>query len=98
MKNITKNKLLKLGFGEDEAGGEECMEIGLEKGSDRFYHFLRWYDDEPERFYIDCLYTNGVKTISEEDFLRNHNGLSTNAVNCYLKIIDKLESWGNDSN
>lgn len=96
MKDITKDKLLVLGFGENAY--EECMEIVLKKGSDRFYHFLRWYDDEPERFYIDCLYTNGLETISEEDFLRNHNGLSTNAVNCYLNIIDKLESWGNDSN
>lgn len=98
MKNVTKNKLLELGFGEDTDADEECMEIGLEKGSDKFYHFLRWYDDEPERFYIDRLDIDGIETISEEDFLRNHNGLSTNAVNCYLKIIDKLESWGNDSN
>ena len=42
MKNVTKNKLLELGFGEDTDADEECMEIGLEKGSDKFYHFLRW--------------------------------------------------------
>lgn len=92
MKNVTKNKLLELGFGEDEADGEECMEIGLEKGSDRFYHFLRWYYDEPEHFYIDRLDIDGIETISEEDFLRNLDGLSTNAVNCYMQIIEDLES------
>lgn len=92
MIKATKEKLLELGFKEKVFEGEKCLEVGLEKSSDRFYHFLRWYEDEPEKFYIDCLKLSGLTTISEEDFLRNHNGLSTNAVNCYMKIVEKLES------
>lgn len=92
MQNVTKEKLLELGFEESGFDDEKCFRINLEKGSDRFYHSLRWYEDEPEIFYIDCLKLGGLMTISEEDFLRNHNGLSTNAVNCYMEIIEKLES------
>lgn len=92
MQNVTKEKLLELGFEESEFEGEKCFRINLEKGSDRFHHSLRWYEDEPEIFYIDCLKLSGLMTISEEDFLRNHNGLSTNAVNCYMEIIEKLEN------
>ena len=92
MIKATKEKLLELGFEEKVFEGEECLEVELKKASDRFYHFLRWYEDEPNKFYIDCLKLSGLMTISEEDFLRNHNGLSTNAINCYMEIIEKLES------
>ena len=92
MIKATKEKLLELGFEESKFEGEKCFRINLEKGSDRFHHFLRWHEDEPDKFYIDEVLISKVKTISEEDFLRNHNGLATNAVNCYMEIIEKLES------
>lgn len=92
MIKATKEKLLGLGFEESKFEGEKCFRINLEKGSDRFHHSLRWYEDEPDKFYIDEVLISKVKTISEKDFLRNHNGFSTNAVNCYMEIIENLES------
>lgn len=93
MKKATKEELLKLGFKEEEHEKEECLSLKLNKGKDRFYHFLRWYEDEPDKFYIDKALTSllRVKTISEKDFLVNTNNLSTNAIEHYKQIMEKLQ-------
>ncbi len=94
MKKATKEELLKLGFKEEEHEEEKCLSLKLNKGKDRFYHFLRWYEDEPDKFYIDKALTSllRVKTISEKDFLVNTNNLSTNAIEHYKQILEKLEN------
>lgn len=92
MKKATKEELLKLGFKEEEYEKEECLSLKLNKGKDRFYHFLRWYEDEPDKFYIDEVLISKVKTIFEEDFLVNTNNLSTNAIEHYKQILEKLEN------
>ena len=91
MKKATKEGLLKLGFKEEEHKEEKCLSLKLNKGKDRFYHFLRWYEDEPDKFYIDEVLTSKVKTISEEDFLVNTNNLTTNAIEHYKQIMEKLQ-------
>lgn len=94
MKKATKEELLKLGFKEDEHEEEKCLSLKLNKGKDRFYHFLRWYEDEPDKFYIDEVLISKVKTISEEDFLVNTNNLTTNAIEHYKQIMEKLQkNW-----
>lgn len=92
MKKATKEELLKLGFKEEEHKKEECLSLKLNKGKDRFYYFLRWYEDEPDKFYIDEVSTSRIKTISEEDFLVNTNNLATNAIEHYKQILEKLEN------
>lgn len=92
MKKVTKEELLKLGFKEKEFKKEKCLSLELNKGKDRLSHVLRWYEDEPDEFYIDKASTSRVKTISEEDFLINTNNLSTNAIKHYKQIMEKLEN------
>lgn len=91
MKKATKEELLKLGFKEKEHEEEKCLSLELNKGKDRFYTFLRWYEDEPDKFYIDEVLISKVKTISEEDFLVNTNNLTTNAIEHYKQIMEKLQ-------
>ena len=86
-----KTKLINLGFKESEFDGESCLSITLNRGNDRFLHKVRWYEDEPDCFYIDKYKTSNISTISEVDFLRNHNNLSRNAVNHYLSILDSVK-------
>lgn len=97
MKKATKEELLKLGFKEEKHEKEKCLSLRLNKGKDRFYYFLRWYvlrwyEDEPDKFYIDEVLTSRTKTISEEDFLVNTNNLATNAIEHYKQILEKLEN------
>ena len=92
MKKTTKEELLKLGFKEEEHEKEKYLSLKLNQGKDRFYYFLRWYEDEPDKFYIDEVLTSRTKTISEEDFLVNTNNLATNAIEHYKQILEKLEN------
>ena len=92
MKKVTKEELLKLGFKEEEHEKEKFLTLKLNKGKDRFYYFLRWYEDEPDKFYIDEVLTSRTKTIFEEDFLVNTNNLATNAIEHYKQILEKLEN------
>lgn len=87
---VTKEKLERMGFERHFHRGEFCLLFRLYKGSDRFQHALRWYADNPDKFYIDCILTRGVRTISESDFLANHNALANNAVRQYKDIIRSL--------
>lgn len=98
--NINEfEKFLKhLGFKRRKIDDEYAMYIDLNRGSsmkgyDRFCHSVRIYLDEPEVIYIDCAKTRGVETIKEEDFLINHNGLSTNAVEHYKQILEKIDEF-----
>lgn len=93
----TKEKLERMGFERYFHNGEFCLLFRLYKGSDRFQHNLRWYADEPDEFYIDCFLTDGPVTISESDFLANHNALTNNAVRQYKDIIRSLR-YEEDSN
>ncbi len=93
MKELKRDQLLELGFEEVDFDGESCLLLRLNKENDRFYHRLRWYEDDPEDFYIDCLETSGWNTIGEDDFFENTNGLSSNAVNHYTEILKNLNRW-----
>lgn len=93
MKELKRDQLLELGFEDEIFDGEGCLVLSLNKESDRFYHQVRWYEDEPEVFYIDCLKTRGWETIDEDDFFADTNGLSSNAVNHYTEILKKLNRW-----
>lgn len=94
---LTKEKLLKLGFKREtipELGNKVGLVLYLNQGKDRFLHRLRWYElDEPEELLIDCCYLNGWETVDEEDFLINTNGLSSNAVEHYEEVLEKLGEW-----
>lgn len=92
MKKVTKEELLKLGFKEEKNEKGKYLSLKLNKGKDRFYYFLRWYEDEPGKFYIDEVLTSRTKTISEKDFFINTNNLSTNAIEHYKQILEKLEN------
>lgn len=92
MKKATKEELLKLGFKEKEHEKEKCLSLELNKGKDRFYHFLEWYEDQPDKFYINVILIGKIKTISEEDFLVNTNNLTTSAIEHYKQIMEKLEN------
>lgn len=87
---ITETKLRDLGFKESTLEDETYLCLKLRKNKDRHQHYLRWYADEPETIYIDCDYLSGLETISEEQFLLNHNGLSSSAVQHYKEIMDQL--------
>lgn len=90
MKKAAKEELLKLGFKEKENEKEKSLTLMLNKGKDRFYYFLEWYEDQPDKFYINEILTGKIKTISEEDFLVNTNNLKTNAIEHYKQIMEKL--------
>lgn len=97
---ITREKLLKLGFKREtipELGNKVGLVLYLNQGKDRFLHRLRLYElDKPEELLIDCFYLNGWETVDEEDFLINTNGLSSNAIEHYKEILEKLrevEEW-----
>lgn len=91
---ITREKLLQLGFKREsipELENKVGLVLYLKQGKDRFLHRLRWYElDEPEELLIDCCYLNGWETVDEEDFLINTNGLSSNAIEHYKEILEKL--------
>ena len=91
---ITKEKLLKLGFKREnipELENKVGLVLYLKRGKDRFLYRLRWHElDEPEKLLIDCCYLRGWETADEEDFLINTNGLSSNAVEHYKEILEKL--------
>lgn len=89
---ITETKLKELGFQETSLDGGKCFYIQLRKNKDRHQHYLRWYANEPETFYIDCDYLAGLETISEERFLLNHNNSSDSAVQHYREIMEKLNN------
>lgn len=91
---VTKEKLERMGFERHFINGEFCLLFRLYKGSDRFQHTLRWYADEPDKFYIDRFLTGGSETISESKFLANHNALTNNAVRQYKDIIRSLRYEG----
>lgn len=93
MKELKRDQLIELGFREVDFGSESCLALRLNKESDRFYHRVRWYEDEPEVFYIDCLKFWGWETIEENDFFRDTNGLSSNAVSHYKEILKRLNRW-----
>ena len=97
---LTKGKLLKIGFEREtipELGNKVGLVLYLKQGKDRFLHRLRWHElDEPEELLIDCCYLRGWETVDKEEFLVNTNGLSTNAIEHYKKILEKLrevEEW-----
>lgn len=91
---ITREKLLKLGFKREsipELGNKIGLVLYLNQGKDRFLHRLRWHElVEPEELLIDCCYLNDWETVDEEDFLINTNDLSSNAVEHYKEILEKL--------
>lgn len=91
---LTKEKLLKLGFKREripELENKVGLVLYLKQGKDRFLHRLRWHEiDEPEKLLIDCCYLNGWETVDEEEFLANTNGLSSNAIEHYKEILEKL--------
>ena len=93
MKELKKEQLLELGFEYAIFDGESCLVLELNKGNDRFYHEVRWYEDNPEVFYIDCLKTSGWRTIDEDDFFADTNGLSSTAVKHYTEILKRLNRW-----
>ena len=92
---ISREKLLKLGFKREnipELGHKVGLVLYLKQGKDRFLHRLRWHEvDEPKSLLIDYLYLRGWKTIDEDDFLTNTNGLSSNAIKHYKDIIEKIK-------
>lgn len=87
---MKSEKLKELGFQEEIEDGEIYLSIHLRRGQDRFNHFLRWYADEPENFYIDCVKNGGAETISEDEFLSNYNNFKNSAVQHYKEIMEKL--------
>ena len=91
---LTKEKLLKLGFEREtilELGNKVGLVLYLNQGKDRFLHRLRWHElDEPENLLIDCRYLRGWETVDKEEFLINTNGLSSNAIEHYEEILEKL--------
>lgn len=93
MKELKREQLLELGFEYVIFDGEKCLLLSLNKGKDRFHHQVRWYEDEPEVFFIDCLKTSGWRTVDEDDFFADTNGLNSNAVEHYTEILKRLERW-----
>lgn len=93
MEELKRDQLIELGFRETDFDGESCLVLELNKGTDRFHYQLRWYEDEPEVFYIDCLKTSGWRTIDEDDFFADTNGLSSTAVKHYTEILKRLNRW-----
>ena len=89
LKNYTKEDLIELGFEEKEHENKKCLSLKLRKGKDRFYHYLRWYEDEPNKFYIDEVLISKIKTITEEDLFNNTNNCNTNAIEHYKEITKK---------
>lgn len=91
---LTREKLLNLGFKREtisEIGNKVGLVLYLNQGEDRFVYRLRWHGlDEPEGLLIDCLYLSGWETITKEDFLTNTNGLTSNAIEHYEEILEKL--------
>lgn len=91
---ITREKLLQLGFKREsipELGSKIGLVLRLKQGKDRFLYRLRWHEiDEPEKLLIDCYYLRGWETVDEEEFLINTNGLSSNAIEHYKEILEKL--------
>lgn len=93
MKELKREQLIELGFEANILEGELCWVLPLNKGKDRFYHQVIWYEDNPEVFYIDCLETSGWRSIDEDDFFADTNGLSSNAVKHYTEILRRLNRW-----
>ena len=87
---ITEAKLKELGFEERKLEDETFLCLKLRRNQDRFQHYLRWYADEPETFYIDRICFEVRETISEDYFLRNHNNLTSSSVQHYKEIMEKL--------
>ena len=91
---LTREKLLQLGFKREsipELENKVGLVLYLKQGKDRFLHRLRWHElDEPEHLLIDCCYIRGWETVDEEDFLINTNDLSSNAIEHYKEILEKL--------
>lgn len=91
---ITREKLLKCGFKSEaipELGNVVGLVLYLKQGKDRFLHRLRWQLEEPETLLIDCCCTRGWETVDEVDFLINTNGLSSNSIQHYKEILEKLK-------
>ena len=93
MEELKREQLIELGFRETDFDGESCLVLRLNKENDRFHHQVRWYEDEPEVFYIDCAKTSGWRTVDEDDFFVDTNGLSSNAVKHYTEILKRLNRW-----
>lgn len=96
---LTREKLLQIGFKREsipELENKVGLVLYLKQGKDRFLYRLRWHKiDDPEKLLIDCCYLRGWETVDKEEFLVNTNGLSSNAIEHYKEILEKLgeEEW-----
>lgn len=56
-------------------------------GEDRFYTELVIYTDDPGVFYINRHLLSGIKTMSVDDVMQNHNELHNSAKNRLIEFI-----------
>lgn len=83
-----QEKLTKQGF---KLNSEKQILINeLPKENDRFTTVLYVYVDELDLVYINQYKSNGLRTISDGDLLRNHNNCQTSAKEHYVEIMDAL--------
>ena len=86
MNKINTNKLKELGFTEDSV----CFFKEVGKETDRFETTII-FDKEEKKFLFTRFFSSRVKFIDEEDIIRNHNELQTEAKNEWLKIKKIME-------
>lgn len=79
-----KEKLLAYGFQVTEEDNEQCLTKVISKIKDRFQTRLRWYEEDPEKIYIDQAFIRGLETVSEADVITNHNELHSGAKENWL--------------
>ena len=69
------------------------LSISKKKG-DRFESFIFVYDDEPKKIYVVRLKTSGLRFITHDDVLSNHNNLHTIFKYSYDMLIIELKKNG----
>lgn len=96
MNNSITKKLLELGFTVDEnylrTGTKGYVYRTSREDRNRFVHDFVYYEGE-NQFYINVHKTSATHTISEENLLRDHNNLNTQAKEKWLEIKGKLKKY-----
>lgn len=73
-------------------GEDPYLKLSIsDKNDDRFESVVAVFDDEPESVYVLRYKMSGVRMISHEMVLDNHNGLHTNFLTAYTDFIKSLE-------
>lgn len=86
-------KLEELGFELVPYRGEDAYVLSIAASSNMRFSYDFVYYTQDNEFYINAHKLSGLRTISEDDLIRNHNELNTPAKQKWLEIKEAIKDY-----